>query len=452
MAEVGRRLPGPREVAERACRSCGRCPRWTDQARGNPHSGTRPPGADRSTWSSARRSSTRASGRSARKRYTSSCHCQRSPRWAVAGWSPSTTSMVKSWVQGWPSKRAPSTDPYSGQVWHASVAECTPRTRRSPAAPGLECLRLLFGGEGRLADGEQGQHPGGGDLAGGEVAHVGDHDGREARQLRQLDEAARGLGQHAVDTRRPVDVRGHLRHDQHVVGHAGSVGLVRRSSSGGRMHEPVNDEQGGHDVSDGTMGSEEIAGALAQLGSATLGESGGRAADRRLRPAWPGAAVAAPVYPVGCTPGDNLAVHVAVTKAPRGSVLAVDVGQVADRGYWGEVLTTAAEAAGLAGLVLDGGVRDVAALAAHGFPVFSATIALTGATKDKPGTVGVPVRGRWRAGRGRGLGGGRRRRRDVRAGARRCGRAGGGTGARGEGGRPSSRRCDPGRRPWSCSG
>jgi 4-hydroxy-4-methyl-2-oxoglutarate aldolase len=42
--------------------------------------------------------------------------------------------------------------------------------------------------------------------------------------------------------------------------------------------------------------------------------------------------------------------------------------------------------------VLDGGVRDVAALEAHGFPVFSAAIALTGASKDKPGTVGAPVR------------------------------------------------------------
>ena len=136
----------------------------------------------------------------------------------------------------------------------------------------------------------------------------------------------------------------------------------------------------------------DMAAVLAELGSATLGESGGRAAHRRLRPAWPRAALAAPAYPVGCTPGDNLAVHVAVTRAPRGSVLVVDVGHVADRGYWGEVLTTAAEAAGLAGLVLDGGVRDVAALEAHGFPVFSATIALTGATKDKPGTVGVPVR------------------------------------------------------------
>jgi 4-hydroxy-4-methyl-2-oxoglutarate aldolase len=132
--------------------------------------------------------------------------------------------------------------------------------------------------------------------------------------------------------------------------------------------------------------------ALAALGAATLGESGGRAAHRRLRPAWAGASLAAPAYPVRCTPGDNLAVHVAVTKAPRGSVLVVDVGEVADRGYWGEVLTTAAESAGLAGLVLDGGVRDVAALEAHGFPVFSSCIALTGATKDKPGTVGLPVR------------------------------------------------------------
>jgi 4-hydroxy-4-methyl-2-oxoglutarate aldolase len=146
------------------------------------------------------------------------------------------------------------------------------------------------------------------------------------------------------------------------------------------------------DMADSETRPEDVARVLAGLGSATLGESGGLAAHRRLRPAWPGAAIAARAYPAGCTPGDNLAVHVAVTKAPTGSVLVVDVGQVADRGYWGEVLTTAAEAAGLAGLILDGCVRDVGALEAHNFPVFSAGIALTGATKDKPGTVGQPVR------------------------------------------------------------
>ena len=131
---------------------------------------------------------------------------------------------------------------------------------------------------------------------------------------------------------------------------------------------------------------------LADLGSATLGESGGRPMRARIRAAWPGAALAAPAYPVGCSAGDNLAVHVAVTRAPAGSALVVDVGATPERGYWGEVLTTAAEARFLSGLVIDGGVRDTAALAAHEFPVFCSMVALPGATKVLPGTVGQPVK------------------------------------------------------------
>ncbi len=138
-------------------------------------------------------------------------------------------------------------------------------------------------------------------------------------------------------------------------------------------------------------GAADVAAALASLGAATLGESGARQMPPRLRPAWPGAVLAAPATPVRCAPGDNLAVHVAVATAPRGHALVVDVGRVPDRGYWGEVLTTGAEARGLAGLVIDGGVRDVSALAAHRFPVFSATVALRGATKQLPGSVGRPV-------------------------------------------------------------
>jgi 4-hydroxy-4-methyl-2-oxoglutarate aldolase len=110
-----------------------------------------------------------------------------------------------------------------------------------------------------------------------------------------------------------------------------------------------------------------------------------------MRPVWPGATVAAPAYPVRCTPGDNLAIHVAAARAPVGSVLVVDVGDVSDRGYWGEVLTTGALARRLGGLVIDGGVRDVAALERLGFPVFSRTVALRGATKASRGSVGVPV-------------------------------------------------------------
>lgn len=131
--------------------------------------------------------------------------------------------------------------------------------------------------------------------------------------------------------------------------------------------------------------------ALLELGAATLGESGGNAMRARIRAAWPGARLAAPAFPVRCTPGDNLAIHVAVAEAPAGSALVVDVGGQPELGYWGEVLTTGAEARGLAGLVIDGGVRDVAALTAHAFPVFSTMIALRGATKDRAGSVGSVV-------------------------------------------------------------
>src|SRR5262249_37351073 len=116
--------------------------------------------------------------------------------------------------------------------------------------------------------------------------------------------------------------------------------------------------------------------------------SGGRPMHPRVKPAWTGAELTAPAYPVHCGPGDNLAVHVAVTRAPAGAALVVDVGDVRELGYWGEVLTTAAEARGLVGLVIDGCVRDAAALAEHGFPVFSTGLALPGATKLAPGTVG----------------------------------------------------------------
>jgi 4-hydroxy-4-methyl-2-oxoglutarate aldolase len=131
--------------------------------------------------------------------------------------------------------------------------------------------------------------------------------------------------------------------------------------------------------------------ALLQLGTATLGESGARPMRNRVRAAWPGATLAAPAYPVRCTPGDNLAIHVGVARAPAGSALVVDVGVERELGYWGEVLTTAAESRGVVGLVIDGCVRDVAALAAHGFPVFSTGLALPGATKKLPGTVGRPI-------------------------------------------------------------
>jgi 4-hydroxy-4-methyl-2-oxoglutarate aldolase len=130
---------------------------------------------------------------------------------------------------------------------------------------------------------------------------------------------------------------------------------------------------------------------LLALGAATLGECGGMPMQPRVRAAWPGARLAAPALTVRCAPGDNLALHAAVVDAPAGWALVAQVAGARARGYWGEVLTVAAQARGLAGVVVDAGVRDVAALARRGFPVFSACVALAGTSKAGPGEVGGTV-------------------------------------------------------------
>lgn len=130
-----------------------------------------------------------------------------------------------------------------------------------------------------------------------------------------------------------------------------------------------------------------------KLGTSTLYEASGVATssvDPAIRTVWPGASIAGPAYPLECSPGDNLAIHIAMEKAPRGSVLVVSTGGFVS-GYWGEVLTVAAEAAGVAGLVIDGGVRDIAALVARRFAAFTRGVSMRGTIKASAPSVGQPI-------------------------------------------------------------
>ena len=130
---------------------------------------------------------------------------------------------------------------------------------------------------------------------------------------------------------------------------------------------------------------------LLDLGTSTLGESGATALSSRIRPMWKGAACAGPAMTVACAAGDNLALHAAVAAASAVVVLAVSFAGDSVRGNWGEVLTVGAEAAGVAALVIDGEVRDMAAIEDHQFPVFARGVALPGAAKAGPGALQVPI-------------------------------------------------------------
>jgi 4-hydroxy-4-methyl-2-oxoglutarate aldolase len=115
------------------------------------------------------------------------------------------------------------------------------------------------------------------------------------------------------------------------------------------------------------------------------------ACDPGIKAAWQGARVAGPAFTVRGIGGDNLALHNAVLAAPAGSVLVADM-QGAAHGHWGEILAFAAQHRGIAGLIIDGGVRDSDEMAAMDFPVFSRSVTVVGTVKEYPGDLRSPVR------------------------------------------------------------
>jgi 4-hydroxy-4-methyl-2-oxoglutarate aldolase len=129
-----------------------------------------------------------------------------------------------------------------------------------------------------------------------------------------------------------------------------------------------------------------------ELGTSTLYEASGLdcAMDTGIRPAWPRARLCGSAFTVRCATGDNLALHQALEHVTGGGVLVVQAGGLL-AGYWGEVLTRAAQTRGVRGLVIDGGLRDVDALETLGFPAFSRGVSMLGTTKQSAGELGGPL-------------------------------------------------------------
>lgn len=111
----------------------------------------------------------------------------------------------------------------------------------------------------------------------------------------------------------------------------------------------------------------------------------------RVKPLSPQMKVAGPAITVEVRPGDNLAIHAALAIAQPGDVLVVDGKGDISCALLGEIMATQAEASGIAGIIIDGAVRDADALAQGSYPVFAAGLNPSGPTKSIPGRVNHPV-------------------------------------------------------------
>ncbi len=117
-----------------------------------------------------------------------------------------------------------------------------------------------------------------------------------------------------------------------------------------------------------------------------------------LRPVAPGMTFAGPAVTVEVLAGDagtytsgDFRVGAMIDAAQAGDVIVVSA-QGARSSTWGGMASLAAKVKGIAGLAVDGGVRDVDEMVEHQFPVFARhTVPTTGRTRLKVSAINMPV-------------------------------------------------------------
>ncbi|MEU3511932.1 RraA family protein [Streptomyces longwoodensis] len=130
-----------------------------------------------------------------------------------------------------------------------------------------------------------------------------------------------------------------------------------------------------------------------RIPTTTLADLLGRARvmDLGIRPLWgPGPRLAGPAFTVRCPPGDNLMLHAAIHRAPAGSVIVVESGDLRYALAGGNVCAVA-QRRGIAGFVLDGLIRDLAETREAGFPVYARGVVPVPGAKAEVRPLDEPV-------------------------------------------------------------
>jgi len=116
-----------------------------------------------------------------------------------------------------------------------------------------------------------------------------------------------------------------------------------------------------------------------------------RAMAAAIKPVAPGIRLVGQARTISIMTADNGPVHAAIPLAGPGDVLVIAAGGHEDVAICGGIICTCAKGRGIAGMVVDGTVRDIAELRAMDFPVFARGAVPRGPHKGHGGFLDGPV-------------------------------------------------------------
>lgn len=139
-------------------------------------------------------------------------------------------------------------------------------------------------------------------------------------------------------------------------------------------------------------GEAEILRVLSMVSAANLSDALHRAGVLEgIRPLFPGIRLVGRALTVRTYPGDWAKPVEAIDAAQPGEVLVIDAGGVGPA-IWGELATHSALQKGVAGIVVDGAIRDAGDIMRLQFPVFTRLVMPNAGEPRGFGEIGVPIR------------------------------------------------------------